>query len=145
MMKLYFTLTRKNLAIILATLIIAFVLIGQFFTVNAGEVDGSTNAKRVRFMQSLGITPNETAVEIKDIVIPESFSAVYEKYNSLQKESGFNLENYKGKGAAVYTYLLKDNTEKTVHLIICGDKIIGGDIADLNINGNMTGLRRKNE
>jgi len=145
MMKLYFTLTRKNLAIILATLIIAFVLIGQFFTVNAGEVDGSTNAKRVRFMQSLGITPNETAVEIKDIVIPESFSAVYEKYNSLQKESGFNLENYKGKGAAVYTYLLKDNPEKSVHLIICGDKIIGGDIADLNINGNMTGLQRKNE
>ena len=144
-MKLYFTLTKKNLAVILAMGIIALIVMGQFLSVHSGGIDGSTNAKRVYFLQGLGLEINETATEIKDIVIPKNFSAVYEKYNNLQKQAGFDLEKYRGKSAKVYSYSLQDDNEQQIHLIICEDKIIGGDIAHLKIDGNMTGLKRKNE
>lgn len=143
MMKLYFTLSKKNLAVALATIIIMLLLLSQFLSVNAGGIDGSTNAKRVNFLETLGIEVDETAVEIKDITIPENFGDVYEKYNLLQIENGFNLKNYKGKSAKVYTYAVQGDGETVAHLIICSDEIIGGDIASLKIDGNMTGLQRK--
>ncbi len=129
----------------MAALIIGFILIGQFLTANAGGIDGSTNAKRVNYLQTLGFEVDETATEIKDITIPQEFSSVYEKYNLLQQKSGFNLENHKGKKAKVYTYSVNGDPEKAVHLIVCNDEIIGGDIASAKIDGNMTGLQRKNE
>ncbi len=145
MMKFYFILSKRNLAVILAVIIITLLLLSQFLSVNAGGIDGSTNAKRVNYLQSLGIKVDETATDIKDITIPENFSDVYENYNSLQMENGFNLKNFKGKPAKVYTYAIHGDGETVVHLIICSDEIIGGDIASLKIDGNMTGLKRKNE
>ena len=144
-MKLYFVFTRKNLAVILAVIIAAFILIGQFLSLESVGVDASTNAKRVLFLEGLGYEVDETATEIKDIVIPENFSAVYEKYNNLQKQAGFDLKNYRGKNAKVYSYSLQNDTEKQIHLIVCEDRLIGGDVASLKLNGNMTGLKRKNE
>ena len=144
-MKLYFVFTRKNLAVILAVIIAAFILIGQFLSLESVGVDASTNAKRVLFLEGLGYEVYETATEIKDIVVPENFSAVYEKYNNLQKEAGFDLKNYRGKNAKVYSYSLQNDTEQQIHLIVCEDKLIGGDVASLKLNGNMTGLKRKNE
>lgn len=144
-MKLYFVFTRKNLAVILAVIIAVFILIGQFLSLESAGIDASTNAKRVLFLQGLGYEVDETATEIKDIVIPENFSAVYEKYNNLQKQAGFDLKNYRGKNAKVYSYSLQNDTEKQIHLIVCEDRLIGGDIASLKLNGNMTGLKRKNE
>lgn len=144
-MKLYFVFTRKNLAVILAVIIAAFILIGQFLSLESVGVDASTNAKRVLFLEGLGYEVDETATEIKDIVIPENFSVVYEKYNNLQKEAGFDLKNYRGKNAKVYSYSLQNDTEQQIHLIVCEDKLIGGDVASLKLNGNMTGLKRKNE
>lgn len=144
-MKLYFVFTRKNLAVILAVIIAVFILIGQFLSLESAGIDASTNAKRVLFLQGLGYEVDETATEIKDIVIPENFSAVYEKYNNLQKQAGFDLKNYRGKNAKVYSYSLQNDTEKQIHLIVCEDRLIGGDVASLKLNGNMTGLKRKNE
>ena len=144
-MKLYFVFTRKNLAVILAVIIAVFILIGQFSSLESAGIDASTNAKRVIFLQGLGYEVDETATEIKDIVIPENFSAVYEKYNNLQKQAGFDLKNYRGKNAKVYSYSLQNDTEKQIHLIVCEDRLIGGDVASLKLNGNMTGLKRKNE
>lgn len=144
MMKLYFTLSKKSLAVALAALIIILLLLSQFLSLNAGGIDGSTNAKRVNYLETLGIKVDETATEIKDITIPENFGDVYEKYNLLQIESGFNLKNYKGKPAKIYTYAVQGDGETVAHLIICSDEIVGGDIASLKIDGNMTGLQRKN-
>lgn len=144
-MKLYFVFTRKNLAVILAVIIAVFILIGQFSSLESAGIDASTNAKRVLFLQGLGYEVDETATEIKDIVIPENFSAVYEKYNNLQKQAGFDLKNYRGKNAKVYSYSLQNDAEKQIHLIVCEDRLIGGDVASLKLNGNMTGLKRKNE
>ncbi len=139
-MKFYFTLTKRNLAVMVAAAIIILILLGQFFTANASGIDGSTNAKRVEYLSRLGLAFNETPTEIKDIKIPETFSDVYEKYNTLQIEAGFNLKNHRGDTAKVYTYALLDDS--VVHLIICEDKVIGGDISSTKIDGTMKPLRK---
>ena len=129
-MKLYFVISKKNLAVILAAVIIGLILIGQFFT-----------AKQDGFVESLGLAVNETPTEVKNITIPENFGEVYKNYNNLQIESGFNLEKYKGKSAQVYTYSLENET--VAHLIVCNNKIVGGDISDNEFDGKITALKGK--
>ncbi|MEE1244825.1 MAG: DUF4830 domain-containing protein [Acutalibacteraceae bacterium] len=140
-MKLYFVISKKNLAVILAAVIIGLILIGQFFTAKQDGFVGSTNAKRVEFLKSLGLAVNETPTEVKNITIPENFGEVYKNYNNLQIESGFNLEKYKGKSAQVYTYSLENET--VAHLIVCNNKIVGGDISDNEFDGKITALKGK--
>ncbi len=140
-MKLYITLNKKNLSIILASVIIIFILFGQFLSANSGGIDGSTNEKRIQYLSRLGLEVNQTAVKIKDITIPEKFSSEYQDYNLLQIKSGFNLKNHKGKSATVYTYKLNDKEQ--VNLIILKDKIIGGDITELETTGRIKALTKE--
>ncbi len=140
-MKFFITLKRRHLAVILAVLIIGLLIFGQFFSAKASGIDGSTNAKRVEYIKSIGIEPDDTDVSSKEIVIPQSFSEVYKEYNRLQKKAGFDLSRYKGENAAVYTYGISGD-DRQVHIIVCKDKIIGGDIADINLNGEMLPLKK---
>ena len=90
-MRLFITLSKKSLCIILALLIISLIIIGRIFTIKAGGIDGSTNALRVEYLSGLGYRVDETAVSVKEIVIPEIFSDVYSEYNRLQQRTGFDL------------------------------------------------------
>ena len=142
-MKLFITLSKKSLCIILASLIIALILIGQLFTIKAGGIDGSTNALRVEYLSGLGYRVEETAVSAKEIVIPENFSDVYSEYNRLQQGAGFDLSRYKGEKACVYTYRLSDSEDTVINLIVSDNNIIGGDISSVRIDGEMRALERK--
>ncbi len=142
-MKLFITLSKKTLCIILASLIISLIIIGQLFTIKAGGIDGSTNALRLEYISGLGYTADETAVSVKEIVIPESFSDVYTEYNRLQQTAGFDLSRYRGDSACVYTYRLSDSEETVINLIVSDNIIIGGDISSVRIDGEMKALERK--
>lgn len=138
-MRFFITLSKRSLAIILSIVIIGFILVSQVFSQKASRIDGSTNEIRVQYLKSLKLDVDDSNVTSKDITIPQKFNKVYENYNALQKKSGFDLSKYKGKPATVYTYKLS-GTEKLLHLIVCNSIIIGGDIADVNINGEMKPL-----
>lgn len=137
-MKFFIMLSKKSLSIILAVLIIAFLLTMQIFSQKASRIDGSTNEIRVNYLKGLKLYVDDDSVQSKEIVIPTEFGDVYDNYNRLQKESGFDLSKYKGKPATVYTYPLDKNSN--VHLIVYGGQIIGGDIADVNIDGEIKPL-----
>ena len=82
----------------------------------------------------------------KEIYIPEEFGEVYERYNELQKEQGFDLSAYRGRNARQYTFPVasikgKIATDTEAHVILCDGFIIGGDVAETAINGKMTGIR----
>lgn len=139
-MKLFVTLSKKSLAVILAALIIALVIAGQFFSAHAGRINGSTNALRVSYLKGLGVDPDDSGCVSKDIIIPQSFSDVYQNYNKLQKKAGFDLSRYKGRSATVYTYPLTAGT--VANLIVCDGAIIGGDIAETALNGQMKPLSK---
>ncbi len=140
-MKFFITLKRRHLAVILAVIIIAFLIFSQFASARAKNIDGSTNAKRIEYIKSLGIEPDDTNVSSKQITLPQIFGEVYKKYNRLQKKAGFDLSHYKGEKATVYTYALS-GSDRELHLIVSENKIIGGDIADINVDGEMLPLKR---
>ena len=142
-MKLFITLSKKTLCVILASLIVVLIIIGQLFTIKAGGIDGSTNTLRLEYISGLGYTADETAVSVKEIVIPEKFSDVYNEYNRLQQTAGFDLSRYMGNKAAVYTYRLSDSEDTVINLIVSDNNIIGGDISSVRIDGEMKALERK--
>lgn len=137
-LKLFVTLTKKTLAALLAGTVIALVIISRVFSVDANTIDGSTNAKRVQFIRDLGYGINETAA-VKETVIPQKFTKVYERYNIIEKQAGFDLTGYKGKKAVVYAYTTSDG-EKTVTLIVVNGEIVGGDVSSVAFDGEMLPL-----
>ena len=141
-MKFFITLSKKQLAVILALLVILLLTVGQLATVKANIKIGSTNALRVQYIKSLGLEPDDSNATVKNITIPQKFSKIYKDYNALQKKAGFNLEYYKGDKATVYAYPIC-GSEKELHLIVCGDKIIGGDVADMRVGGEIAPLLKQ--
>ncbi len=139
-MKFFIILSKRTLAIILAVIVISFILIAQAFSQKASQIDGSTNALRMIYLKSLKLEADDSRLSHKEITIPLNFSEVYEEYNELQKKAGFDLSRFKGKSATVYTYELS-GTEKQIHLIVCDGKIIGGDVADVKLGGEMKPLK----
>lgn len=139
-MKLFITFTRKSLAITLAATIIIVILSAQVFTIKSTGIDGSTNARRVEYIESLGYSIDDSNVLSKNIVIPQEFSAVYKKYNALQMQSGFDLSLYKGCNATVYTYCIVGADDMRVNIIVSDGYVIGGDVSSVRIDGEMTPL-----
>lgn len=144
-MRLFITLSKKSLCIILAALIIILILAGKFFSVKAAGIDGSTNEKRCNFIVGLGYQIDETPVNVKEITMPERFNDVYENYNSIQKNVGFNLADFKGESAVIYTYKSTDREDTVINIIVSGKYIIGGDISSVRIDGEMEPLERKKD
>ena len=99
------------------------------------SVRASDEKQRTEFLSQFGWDFDTEPVEVKEIIIPDEFDAVYEKYNDLQKKQGFNLEDYKGANAKMWTYNLNnfpglENKKDYVqaNIIIYNGNVIGADI-----------------
>lgn len=136
---MYILLTKKGIAVIIAVALLGFILVGQFLSVTANEIDLSTNEKRVQYIGTLGINLASDDFTQKQVVIPHTFSKVYNNYNTLQRKAGFDLQNYRGKQVTVFTYNI--DSDRVVNLMTYNGKLIGGDIASLKIDGKMTELK----
>lgn len=138
---------NKFTRILLAVVIIVTAITALVCTVSADEPDGSTPEKITAFISGCGYTVSSPVT--KQITIPDTFSEVYENYNSLQKEQGFDLSRHKGKSAVSYTFGVigyKDQNGNTdpdvqIHIIVCDDKIVAADIASTRLDGFMKPLR----
>lgn len=125
---------------------IAAVITGIAVALFKGSLPTGRDISEIKaFLSDYGIitTGNE---EVKNIVIPEVFGEVYENYNALQKEQGFDLSAYRGREAVSYTFPvvsvngeIAENTD--AHVIVCDGYIIGGDIASRALGGEMKGIR----
>lgn len=85
---------------------------------------------------------SEKPYEVVEFTIPETFNAVYERYNNLLKESGYDLSQYKGKKCKRYTYLIPSENARA-NIIVYDGKIIGGDISGIMIDGIMLPIKSK--
>ncbi len=81
----------------------------------------------------------------KTVTIPAEFGEVYERYNELQKQGGYDLTPYRSREATVYTYSVaavdgqpSDFTE--AHIMVCDGIIIAGDLASAALGGSMIPL-----
>lgn len=137
-MKIFLTLSKKSLAVILCFLIILTLLSGWYLSNNAAKIDGSTHEKRMMYLKSVKLFVDDSSFSKKEILIPENFSEQFEEYNKIQKKSGFNLKKYKTQTATVYSYPF--GKSKTVNLIVLNGEIIGGDVSINEANGEIWGL-----
>ncbi len=98
----------------------------------SAQIKCSTADDRISYLTSLGWQVDEKE-EKKSIVIPSVFNDVYNDYNDIQKSQGFDLENYKGKKAVLYSYSIRnyngsDNVK--ADLIVYNGSLIGSDLCD---------------
>lgn len=87
---------------------------------------------------------SETPYEVVDFEIPIEFNSVWENYNNLLKEKGYDLSLYKGKKCKRYTYLIPSENARA-NIIVWGGKIIGGDISSITLNGIMIPIKSSEE
>ena len=140
-MKLFFTITKKKLAIILCIVVMIFMGSIWVSSLRVSLPDGSTHAKRMVYISGLDLEVDQEGCISKATQIPEKFSDVYLNYNKLQKKGGFDLSEFKGKSVTIYSYPLK-NSDKILTLIVCDGEIIGGDVAETKLGGKMTEIRK---
>lgn len=137
---------KRSLFLSLLAVIILLTVILSIAVKDSGIVLDS-DEKRRNYIASLEIALSDEPPEVKNIVIPSQFSEVYERYNELQKQAGFDLWEYRGEYAVQYSYTatgFADDTVK-VNLILYKERLIGGDIASTRLDGFMTGLLPKTD
>lgn len=105
---------------------------------------GKTEEQRQQFLAQLGWQVDPEPMEVTEVVIPRKFDEVYESYNALQTEQGMDLTKYRGKRCHRYSYVVKNHpTGKEnirLNLLVCKNKIIGGDVCSLGLDGFLQGL-----
>lgn len=144
---------RKIIRILIIPIVLFTVLLSVLLICRRTAINGATLSDRTEYAKLLGYSVSTDSEKIRNIVIPAVFGNVYENYNTLQKECGFDLSLYKGEDAVQYTYIITDYTDDSgntldnirMNLIIVSGRIVGGDICDTALDGFMTGLQpRKN-
>ena len=99
------------------------------------------------FLESLGWETSVEPVDVREVIIPEEWNSVFEEYNDLQKQQGFDLNKYRGKQATIYTYqiLNYDGAENVVaNLMVFDGRLIAGDVCSAELGGFMQGLCKVN-
>ncbi len=103
-----------------------------------------TAEDRIAFLKQFGIEVNPTPVEEAEVTIPAEFDKVYESYNELQKNQGFDLTKYHKKEVMRYTYLVTNydgyDGDVYVSMLVYKKRVIGGDVCSADANGFIHGF-----
>lgn len=99
-------------AVLTALALLAVIIVTVVRISSPAVYEMKSEAQRQAFLKEMGWEVSDEYDECKAVTIPKEFNEVYEKYNKLQKQQGFDLEDYKGKTAEVYTYAVKNYGKK---------------------------------
>ena len=138
------------LAVILAAIVIIIGVAGR----DGGESNPvklslglgvKSNSDRLGYLAELGWDCEQEPIDEQEIVIPRSFSHVFEEYNELQQQQGFDLTDYKGLECTMYRYKVKNypatSDNVIAQLIVLNYQVIGGDIHSTALDGFMHGIK----
>ncbi len=132
---------------LLALLAAVALIVGIIFLFGGGDAAPtaapgvSDNTARVQFLKSFGWEVAESPVESGQVRIPEKSTAVYDRYNALQKTQGYDLSQYAGKIVMRYVYKIQNFPGATdpvyATLLVYKNEIIGGDVTDTCPSGQV--------
>lgn len=109
------------------------------------SLEGGTNDDRLAFLRSYGWEVEPTPTETREVRIPQEFNDVFTRYNNLQQEQGFDLQEFAGKTAKRYVYAITNHPDggegHFVTLLVHKNKIIGGDVTSSANGGSMQGFQ----
>ncbi|HCA70988.1 MAG TPA: DUF4830 domain-containing protein [Ruminococcaceae bacterium] len=137
---------RKLFLAVAAAVLVAAI----FFLISAAGAErgipGAQNSDRINFLTKCGWQVEQEPLSVRDVAIPATFSKVYQNYNKLNEQAGFDLKKVAGKTCKQYVYRVKNYTGKEeVHatLLIYKGKIVGGDISTAALDGFMKPICRR--
>ena len=147
-------LNRKSAVAVVAA--IALLLVAVILLVSLRSIGGkkasapepagiADAADAARYLAGLGWQVELQPLEVRDLVIPRSFSGVYADYAALQEKQGYPLAEYGGMEARRYSFRVLNHPsgEENIvaDLVVCGQTVIAGDIQSTALDGFMTGLK----
>ena len=104
-----------------------------------------TEKQRVAYLSQYGWEVESPALSEETVVIPRSFNKVFDNYNALQKQQGFDLSEYCGMEVKLYTYKVCNSSigdEVVAMLYVFGGSVIGGDVHSTALDGYMCGIKQ---
>lgn len=138
----------KFIVIVIALIVMAIIFSNKVEQNTPQATDYSYNNARILYLNHCGWDVDTEPITEKIVTIPYEFNQKYTEYNNLQKQQGFDLEEFKGKKVVIYTYNVKNyrNSLENVcaSVIIYKDEIVGGEIYQRELDGFMHGLRVEN-
>lgn len=134
--------------LVLMCIILALLTKESIETVKANELNlrASNAEERIAYLAQFGWSVEGEPEEVKEIIIPAEFDEVYENYNKLQLEQGFDLTKYMSKRVKKWTYTVtnypgyENKSCIRATMLISDGKVIGGDICSVELNGFMHGF-----
>jgi hypothetical protein len=125
----------KPLHIIIAVMALLLLIL----TIRAFAVSAPASAPDIPgFLSGYGWVTESAPYETKEVTIPASFSAVYNEYNEMQKQQGFDLSQYRGEKATQFTYRITNHPAEGdvfANVIVINNRIVGGDICSHTLDG----------
>lgn len=119
--------------IIVIALTFASNRISEAQSVSACTISAKTDSERRAYLSKYGYELAKEC-EQKEITIPKKWNDVYKNYNKIQKNQGFDLTDYMGQKATLYTYTVTNYKGKgdliVADMLVCDGKLIGGDICN---------------
>ncbi len=144
---MYVIMGKKGLQIAVAALLLAIAFFAEAVFISKNlPTDMRDSGSRLDFIKQLGLEVDETTFSEETVKIPAEFGDVYENYNSIQRQAGYDLSEYKGKSVTKYTYVVtnyESDAVVNVNLLCYSGKIIGGDICSTALNGFMLPLKQE--
>ncbi|MBR5219013.1 MAG: DUF4830 domain-containing protein [Clostridia bacterium] len=125
---------RVLLLILIAALGTVLVILFLF------RIDSDLNRRNIEFISAYGWQVDSEPVDTANINIPREFNAVFETYNTICQNSGFDLSNFKGARAVRYSYRVLNHQDSESGLVranvfVVKNNIIAGDISSLKAGG----------
>jgi len=131
-----------------AALILSLILLlggGTEDTAATGAPQVSGNDARVKFLRDFGWDVTTSPMETGQVKIPEETTEVFERYNALQKQQGYDLSKYAGKNVMRYVYRINNYPGATepvyATLLLHKNEVIGGDVTDTSAKGHIRGFK----
>ncbi|MBQ8580123.1 MAG: DUF4830 domain-containing protein [Oscillospiraceae bacterium] len=141
---------KKKIAMIAGAALVLIVLVALLFggddTVpTSAPTTVSGNDDRIQFLASFGWDVASSPTETSQVRIPAEESAVFARYNELQKSQGYDLSPYAGKTVMRYVYKIKNYPGATepvyATILISNNQVIGGDVTDTAANGTVRSFK----
>lgn len=150
-----FKTSRKKVLVWACALLALVTLVIVLFCVTkrpatATMANGSYSLKaaseqdRVAFFKQFGWEVTAEPLEVSEVTIPQTFNAVYETYNKIQKEQGLDLSKYAGKICKQWVYEIKNYPSQSASvratLLVYNNEVVGGDISSSALDGFICGF-----
>ena len=105
----------------------------------------ATPGEGAALLRELGWETDPASATEKTVHIPERFGRVFENYNELQRQQGYDLAPYRGRDVTLYTYAVTNWPDESLtvlaDLYTANGRVIGGDVHAADLGGFMIGLK----